>query len=304
MKFELETLQRECSLEEIQKEFLRVSDLLQDKIITRKEFDTIAKISSRRIMSRFKCNWNEILKKFGLESRYSGIQVSAKMKNQLARTYTNEAVINEIKRVASYLKTTTLSQKEFNQNSELSSSVIYGRFGSWEKGLKLANLKPKRSNFSEIEYFENLLTVWTHYGRQPKQREMNEPPSFISGKAYEAKFGKWTNGLIAFINYANKDVKNIDKNPINNLVIEDVKIKKRDNPVYNSRTVSVGLRYAVLSRDRFKCVKCGKSPSSNIECRLHVDHILPFSKCGKTIIDNLQTTCEECNIGKGNKYNE
>lgn len=54
------------------------------------------------------------------------------------------------------------------------------------------------------------------------------------------------------------------------------------------------LRFQVLSRDKFKCVYCG-----NIE-KLEVDHVIPLSKGGKTIKENLQTLCYECNRGKGN----
>jgi 5-methylcytosine-specific restriction endonuclease McrA len=34
---------------------------------------------------------------------------------------------------------------------------------------------------------------------------------------------------------------------------------------------------------------------------LHVDHIIPRSKGGKDEMDNYQTLCHKCNIGKSNK---
>jgi len=37
------------------------------------------------------------------------------------------------------------------------------------------------------------------------------------------------------------------------------------------------------------------------DSKLVVDHIIPVSKGGKTMIENLRTTCEKCNSGKGNK---
>ncbi len=38
--------------------------------------------------------------------------------------------------------------------------------------------------------------------------------------------------------------------------------------------------------------------------KLHVDHIKPVSRGGKSVMSNLQTLCEDCNCGKGNKYEE
>ena len=60
------------------------------------------------------------------------------------------------------------------------------------------------------------------------------------------------------------------------------------------------LRYAVMQRDGFRCVLCGASAQDG--AKLHVDHVLPVSKGGKTEISNLRTLCDRCNLGKGAKY--
>jgi 5-methylcytosine-specific restriction endonuclease McrA len=62
-----------------------------------------------------------------------------------------------------------------------------------------------------------------------------------------------------------------------------------------------GLRYEVLKRDGGRCVLCGNSKKDGV--KLHVDHILPRSKGGKDTLDNLQTLCQPCNLGKGNRDN-
>lgn len=66
----------------------------------------------------------------------------------------------------------------------------------------------------------------------------------------------------------------------------------------HSRTISDKLRYQVLKRDHFKCCACGASPAKDPSVELHIDHIIPYSKGGKTTIDNLQTLCSKCNLGK------
>lgn len=66
--------------------------------------------------------------------------------------------------------------------------------------------------------------------------------------------------------------------------------------------VTRAMRYDVLRRDGFRCVKCGRRREDGV--KLHVDHIKPVSRGGKSVISNLQTLCEDCNCGKGNKYEE
>lgn len=61
--------------------------------------------------------------------------------------------------------------------------------------------------------------------------------------------------------------------------------------------VTPKLRYRVLERDHFRCVHCGASAADG--AKLHVDHIIPVSRGGKTVMSNLQTLCDACNLGKG-----
>ena len=67
----------------------------------------------------------------------------------------------------------------------------------------------------------------------------------------------------------------------------------------NRIKVMPGIRWQVFKRDNWRCVACGRSADDNVI--LHVDHIIPRSKGGKDEIDNYQTLCEACNIGKSNK---
>tara|TARA_B100000965_G_C19568320_1_gene747860 strand:- start:1729 stop:1926 length:198 start_codon:yes stop_codon:yes gene_type:complete len=45
------------------------------------------------------------------------------------------------------------------------------------------------------------------------------------------------------------------------------------------------------------CAICGK----NLKDGFHADHILPYSKKGKTILKNGQALCPKCNLKKGSK---
>lgn len=68
------------------------------------------------------------------------------------------------------------------------------------------------------------------------------------------------------------------------------------------RSPSTRLRFDVLKRDNFKCCACGASPAKDPNVTLHLDHIIPWSKGGETKIDNLQTLCSECNLGKSDRH--
>lgn len=57
----------------------------------------------------------------------------------------------------------------------------------------------------------------------------------------------------------------------------------------------------ILERDNYKCFICGRSANEGYE--LHIDHILPRDKGGKSTLDNAQTLCSICNFRKKN-YNQ
>lgn len=63
------------------------------------------------------------------------------------------------------------------------------------------------------------------------------------------------------------------------------------------------IRYRALRRDGYKCKSCGRSGR---HVTLHVDHIKPRSKYPELELDlnNLQTMCQRCNVGKSNEYED
>lgn len=63
--------------------------------------------------------------------------------------------------------------------------------------------------------------------------------------------------------------------------------------------VTPGVRYQVFKRDGWRCRSCGATSES---VSLHVDHIVPVSKGGTSDLDNLQTLCADCNLGKSNRH--
>jgi len=54
------------------------------------------------------------------------------------------------------------------------------------------------------------------------------------------------------------------------------------------------LRARILARDGYRCAYCGDAPA-----RLHLDHIIPWSRGGQCTEDNLTAACVRCNTSKG-----
>lgn len=59
------------------------------------------------------------------------------------------------------------------------------------------------------------------------------------------------------------------------------------------------LREKVIRRDNYTCQICGKYMPD--EVGLQIDHIIPVSKGGKTVLSNLRVTCSKCNARKKDK---
>jgi len=57
------------------------------------------------------------------------------------------------------------------------------------------------------------------------------------------------------------------------------------------------LRFEIFKRDNFTCQYCGRNVRED-GIKLHCDHIIPKSKGGQFVSNNLIASCEECNLGK------
>ncbi len=179
--------------------------------------------------------------------------------------------------------------QEYDENGAYSSSAVSRRFGTWNRALGLAGLDYRNKTFSNEELFENLEKVWIKLGKQPTRRNMDDASlSEISSGAYLRRFQTWSNALKAFVAYIDEQ----DKEPLFSPSNNSTHKTKRD---INLRT-----RFVIMQRDNFKCCACGASPAKDPTVTLHVDHIIPWSCGGETVMNNLQTYCSKCNLGKGN----
>lgn len=284
--------------EGVLEEVRRVAALVRTPTLTRKQFSELARVSAKAVARRFG-SWKHALALAGMADRYSGIEVSERMKDRCGQRWSRHTVIAEMRRVSEIASDDVLTKDFFDQHASCQSGVPRRLFGSWRGALEAAGLNKSRHavRYSDEECFENLLRVWTHYGRPPKYIEMNRPPSIVGAKAY-MRWRSWNRALAAFVDYANNEEPEArDREPIP-MPSENL-APARAVPPAEPRQPSLGLRYKVLRRDSFRCVKCGDSPAVTLSCRLHIDHIVPFSLGGLTVYDNLRTLCASCNLGRG-----
>lgn len=60
-------------------------------------------------------------------------------------------------------------------------------------------------------------------------------------------------------------------------------------------------RAVVIARDNSTCYICKEVVPKN---RIHLDHVVPLSRGGSHIYDNVRVTCKDCNLRKNNKLPE
>jgi hypothetical protein len=208
---------------------------------------------------------------------------------------TDTDLLADLRRVAQLLNASAVSQPQYREHGSYDPRTVGRRFGTWNKGIVAAGLSISNElNIPDERLFENVLVLWQHYGRQPRLRELYLPPSTISDKPYKRRFRGWTAALNAFVSFANS-------------ADFDSQIQTLPTPIPSRRTTgrdpSLRLKWKVLKRDSFTCCGCGWSPAirSRPGIELQVDHMIAWSKGGETVLDNLQTLCSDCNLGKSNE---
>ncbi|MGC1106981.1 MAG: HNH endonuclease [Candidatus Acidiferrales bacterium] len=290
--------------ESLLSEIRRVSAQVSSGRLSSREFVRLSRrVSISTIRRRFG-SWQGALSKAGLGHLYSGQKVSDKMKRQLARQMSDSDLIAELRRVYTIVGAGTMNRKQFNTHSNISYEAIRRRFG-WHKALKIAGITPSlgggRQKWTTEQCFENLAKVWVHYGRSPYMSEMSTAPSTVHARVYVGRWGTWRRALRAFIHWANSEAEALPTESLPRRVSSMTgDATSHKTPSFeDKRQVGQRLRFRVLQRDNFKCVACGRSPANQIGIFLHVDHIVPVAAGGRTTIDNLQTLCQNCNLGKG-----
>lgn len=216
------------------------------------------------------------------------------------KTRTDDELLADLKKVAEANggKITQCLYRSYRRTIDSSiadESTICKQIG-WNKALILIGVKLSKSQnnkkISEEDLLEEILRLWIHFGRQPTSTDIKNGASRFPRIRFRSRFGSWGNALVRFVEWVNNE-NHIECRPIetNNTT------RKTTTRIANLR-----LRFKVMQRDNFRCCICGVSPATDLTSNLHIDHILPWSKGGETVLENLQTLCQKRNYGKGDLF--
>ncbi len=128
-----------------------------------------------------------------------------------------ETIIQEIRRVAQELGSSTLSKVQFKLRSNISEYHINKYFDSWNEAVKAANLTVTDvSRISDDEIFREMAKAFEKCGEICSTIKFNKLCKY-SYSLYRSRFGKWNDTLLAFkawLSDSNLDFKFKDQLPI------------------------------------------------------------------------------------------
>ena len=289
MKFELNDYHRNTTDEELIDDVKNTAMRLNKQTLTAKEYSENGKYHKTTLYRHFG-TWKKVLELSGLKTKG----------HNFSYAFTDDDVVKELKRVAEIYHKNSITKEEYDVYGVYHSSTLMKRYGnSWNAILRMSGLGVNLNrNFTDEELFEEIERVWIQLGRQPTTTDIKKGISKYSLNSYARRFGGWREALCKFVEYVNEDTGFEEESKG---ISKDYNISKDDksNSKHTTRRdINLRMRFKVFLRDNFKCCICGASPATDPDVVLHVDHIKPWSKGGETVMENLQTLCSKCNLGK------
>lgn len=303
MKFELNSYKKSISKQDLIDDLLNVSKRINGSYLSRSTYEKYGKYSATPYIKNFG-SWISALNVAGLRTDRN--------QNEY-KIIDDKLLIDDAIRIGKILNQDTITTSEYKKHGYYRVQTVLSRFKSWNNFLTKAGLKPTDYKIvTDDDLFKEIARLWTEKGSQPTTTDIRNGKSIYSLNTYARHFGGFRNALEKFILYYSEknkvnndsDSDNEDKNDNSDLEIPNNIKKLTENPKTPSnkhitpRNINTTLRFKVLKRDNFKCCSCGASPAKNPNVELHVDHIIPWVKGGETTLDNLQTLCSTCNLGK------
>lgn len=300
MKFEINDWKSQLTDEEIIIDIQETAKRLGKDYISISTYKTHGKYSQTAVQAHFG-TWKNALSLSGLRNERNSSEL---------KMIPDEEYYDDLRRVANLIDKRTVPYEEYRKLGKYSAEYIFSRFGKWNDFLVKAGLEPtgfSKRKITEQECFDEIECMWRLLGRQPTTTDVIKGNiCHYSIDTFKRRFGGWRKALEAFVVYINQEENDYEPTVSEDVDSNDSQDKKESDSIEKdstpkhrtSRNINTRLRFQVLARDNFKCCACGASPAKDPSVELHVDHIIPWAKGGETVIDNLQTLCSKCNLGK------
>lgn len=209
-------------------------------------------------------------------------------------------VIKNLREYAEIHKNQRLTLKSYHEwdGKICSKDTVWRMFGSWEAALEKSEIKGwyKRKIYSDDEVLDYFEKLWRWRGQKPSMNDFkkynSETGKMMGYDAIVRRYGNYKDFCRKFSDYKTGK---IGKSVFNEL-------KKKNSKKSKERSkLTPRLRALVLARDDKTCRDCGASPRNDKKVVLHIHHIKPINQGGETILENLVTNCDQCNLGKSDK---
>jgi 5-methylcytosine-specific restriction endonuclease McrA len=164
-------------------------------------------------------------------------------------------------------------------------ATVITRFGSWRKALAAIGIDNARIRTCDADQLMlNLERIWHEVGRRPGAHELRWRGPF-GPFPYRARWGSVRRACALLSAHKRGQISREE------LLLPSAS----DHPRVS---LPPSTRWAILKRDHYRCVMCGKSPAAHPGLELEVDHIKSVARGGTNDETNLRTLCNPCNQGK------
>lgn len=274
--------------EELLGDLKKVAEEAQAEWLSEKVYAQRGQFAPNTIRNRFG-SWAKALQRAGLNTEH-------KRKGKHLICPSREALIEDLRKTAKKLRKETINSGEYEQYGKYGRASVYNRYKSWRKGLEAAGLGETgfhNAGITKEQLLEAIYEAWERLGRQPNTRDIRNKEVPYGLTTYINQFGSWRNTIIAFVEYVRTRKNQISLIPETSPIVHNT-----------GRTPSAKLKRLIFERDNATCRQCGTNKGKEPNVKLVIDHIVPYSKGGETIYDNLQVLCRRCNIIKNNKITD
>lgn len=212
----------------------------------------------------------------------------------LRTKHSKPEIVASLRQYAEQHRVDSIRTREYDEWRDrlVSTRTICDIFGSWGKALQAAGLRGERTARLQFrEMVEAFKACWKEHDAPLSRRQLE---AFLEKHKYPFRWASYRSAYGGHMKLARMII------AVQEGRIPESNLYKRLRQTSDRESVPPRLRMAVLKRDRYRCVKCGADPKKDNTVRLEVDHIIPDSKEGRPVLENLQTLCFTCNRGKSN----